>query len=138
MVATLQTLTLIDTTILHSQAIGCESIESTVAGIVLDVARLSQEAAALAIANGDVRLAVTLLEQGRAVVYSQLGGVGGPFRVLTNASPQLAAHVSQLCAEIHELNFHPWKPNSEQAFVWEHPPDAMKRFVFFCQAVGIC
>lgn len=64
---------------------------------------VASDAAALAIQAGDIMLAVSLLEQGRSTIFSQLGRYRSAIDDVREASPVLATRFDELSAELNAL-----------------------------------
>lgn len=64
---------------------------------------VASEATALAIGSGDLRLAVSLLEQGRSIIYSQLSQYRSAIDDVHRVSPELATRLVDLGAELDAL-----------------------------------
>lgn len=64
---------------------------------------VASDAAALAIESGDLPLAVSLLEQGRSIIYSHLGRYRSPIDDVRQVSPELAARLVDLGVQLDAL-----------------------------------
>lgn len=63
----------------------------------------ASDAAALAVQSGDVKLAVSLLEQGRSSIFNQLGRYRSAIDDIREASPELATRFLKLSADLESL-----------------------------------
>lgn len=64
---------------------------------------VGSDAAALAIESGDFRLGVSLLEQGRSIIYAQLGRFRSAIDDIRKASSELAERLAGLSMELDAL-----------------------------------
>lgn len=64
---------------------------------------LTQEAVAISIHSGDLSMAVTLLEQGRAVIFKQLGRYRTTVDKIREIKPEVAERFSQICCSLDGL-----------------------------------
>lgn len=64
---------------------------------------VASDSAALAIGSGDLPLAVSLLEQGRSIIYSQLGRYRAAIDDVRRVSPDLAERLVGLSMELDAL-----------------------------------
>lgn len=74
--------------------------------LVRDAQTISSDAAALAIQAGDVRLAVVLLERGRAMIFTQLNRYRQALDAVQEAAPALAQRFMELSASMNNLVIH--------------------------------
>lgn len=68
-----------------------------------EVPAIASDAAALAIEHGDIREAVTLLERGRAIIFTRLGHYRQGFDDVDAKAPELALCLKELSAELEGL-----------------------------------
>lgn len=64
---------------------------------------VASDAATLAIESSDLRLAVSLLEQGRSIIYSQLGRYRSAIDDVRQVSPELAERLVNLSGDLDAL-----------------------------------
>lgn len=100
-----ETLKLLDLAV--SQSSSLQNISTLMADEVIfkGAQGVASDAAALAIRAGDIRLAVSLLENGRSTIFNQLGRYRSQIEEVRGTSPELAERFMELSAHLDALVF---------------------------------
>lgn len=99
-----ETLNLLDQSMEHSRSL--ESLHHLVSEFqVRETSAVASDAAALALERGDTKLAASLLERGRSLIFTQLGRFR-QFDLVHNAPGELVQRFTELSATLDDLVVH--------------------------------
>lgn len=97
------TLRLLDTMVERSRSLETQSSQLGGDPTLQAATGVASAAAAIALSRGDPRLAVSLLETGRVIMFRQLGRLRTRLDEVREVHPQLAERFASLSGELEEL-----------------------------------
>lgn len=118
---------LVDLTVAESRTL--ENLSSRLSSVEKSkaVQGIASDAAALAIDSGDLPQAISLLEQGRSIIYAQLGRYRSTIDDVRRVSPELAASLADLSVELDALVVRGERINSKSNVMTQPSDDDTSR-----------
>ena len=88
------------------------------------------DAASEAIRLGDVKWAVELLDQGRSLLWSEMGRFRVPSAELARAHPELASRFEQVCSDLRSIS-------QSEIHYDKSSTSAGKHLISYCDKLGL-